>query len=411
MLDSEGRMRLSDQETRARLLFTGDLCPINRLEAVLAGGDVDAAFGGTRELFRAADLAVVNLESPLCSGGSPIAKLGPNFKADPRIAGVLAGVPVGAACLANNHVMDQGPEGLAETIAALDAAGIPHVGAGPDQTAAFGPLVLEAGGLKVALLAFAIVEGALPRTGPGAARIDHLRVRRAVAEAAAAGVADAVIPMLHAGKEQILFPSPGMQDLCRELVAAGAAAVICHHPHVPQGVEVHDGRPIVYSLGNFLFDWSEREPETDSSFLLELELAPSGPTGLAVHPMVKEEKGGAALLEGEGRAEYVAFLDEISAPLADRGDFVRLWKEQCRGLMKSWYEPRMKRGADATSADPELRLKSELTFLNLMENDEHGEVLKTALLARATGSGGPDPGARARLDALMARLVGFAEQP
>ncbi|MHC4917938.1 MAG: CapA family protein [Planctomycetota bacterium] len=408
MLDSEGRLTLSGGEARARLLFAGDLCPIHRLEKMLAAGDVEGAFGKTRELFRRADLAVVNLESPLCSGGSPVAKLGPNFKADPGIAGVLAGVPVGAACLANNHTMDQGAEGLAETISALDAAGIPHVGAGPDQKAACGPLVLEAGGLRIALLAFATVEGALPETGPGAARINHLRIRRAVSEAAGGGEADAVIPMLHTGKEQILFPSPAMQDLCREIVDAGAAAVVCHHPHVPQGIEVHRGRPIVYSLGNFLFDWPEPEPETDSSFLLELELSKSGATGLAAHPLVKGGNGGAVLLEGERGADYVAFLNEVSAPLADRGDFVRLWREQCRGLMKTWYEPRVKRGADVASDDPELRLKTELTFLNLMENDEHGEVLRTALLERATGEGGHDAEARERLDALMGRLVGFA---
>jgi poly-gamma-glutamate synthesis protein (capsule biosynthesis protein) len=405
VFDTEGRVNLSEEEARARVLFVGDLCPINRVQTMLLAGDVAGAFGDTRELFRQSDLTVVNLEAPLCALEAPIAKLGPNFRADPEVARALAAVPVHAACLANNHVTDQGDAGLAETLAALDDAGIGHVGAGPDQNRAGGPLRLEASGVRLALLDFAVVEGAIPREGPGAARIDHLVVRRAVAEAAADGAV--VIPSLHAGKEGVLFPSPGLQALCRELVEAGAAAVICHHPHVPQGIELYRGRPIAYSLGNFLFDWPEPEMETDSSFLLELGLGAAGVAEFSIHPFRKSAGGGAELLRGEARADYLKFIAELSAPLTQEERLSALWREQCRALLDSWYKPRLARGALLDSDDPAERRRAGLTFLNLMENDEHGAVLKQALLDEVTGRAAPDEDARRELDALVDRLKSF----
>ena len=406
MFDADGTLKIFGEQPSLRVLFAGDLCPINRLEGMLAGGDLDGAFGSTRPLFERADLTVVNLEAPLCAAEDPIDKLGPNFRADPRIARSLAEAPVHVACLANNHMMDQGAEGLSETLKALDDAGIKHLGACMDQADAALPLRIEAGGIRLALLNFATVEGALPRTGPGAARIGHLAVRRAVAKAAESS--DAVIPILHTGKEQVLFPSPGMREFCRELIDAGAIAVVCHHPHVPQGIELHNGRPIVYSLGNFLFDWSETEPETDTAFLLELGLSGAGVSELAVHAITKTEKGGADLMRGRQRSDYLAFIEEISAPLAQDDVFTALWREQCQMLLESWHKPRLARGSMLASEDAGERRRAQLTFLNLLENDEHGEALRESLLALATGRNRPDPEARQMLEGLMGRLKGFA---
>jgi len=204
------------------------------------------------------------------------------------------------------------------------------------------------------------------------------------------------------------LPSPGMRELCRELVDAGATAVVCHHPHVPQGIELYNGRPIVYSLGNFLFDWSETEPETDTSFLLELALSQAGVSELAVHAIVKTDKGGADLMRAPQRSDYLAFIEEISEPLGQDEVFTALWREQCRMLLASWYEPRLARGAMIASQDPGERRRAQLTFLNLLENDEHGEALKESLLALATGRDRPDPEVRLVLEGLMNRLKGFA---
>ncbi|MFW6107967.1 MAG: CapA family protein, partial [bacterium] len=258
----------------------------------------------------------------------------------------------------------------------------------------------------VALINTATVEGAVPPDGPGPARIDHLADRRAAADAAAAY--DVVIPIIHTGKEQVPFPSPGLQQFFRELIDAGAAAVVGHHPHVPQGIELHAGRVIAYSLGNFLFDWHEPEPECASSFLLELGLGRSGVADLAVHPFAQTEGGGIDLLRGGRRAEYLALLTDLSDPLPRPDELAPLWREQCRELFDSWYRPRLGRGAMIDSDDPDERRRAQLTFLNILDLNEHGWVAYEGLLQHATGTAREDPEARHTIDELLDRLMGFA---
>ena len=408
MFDQEGHLSLTEDAPQARALFTGDLCPINRLDGMLVQGDLQGAFGDTLDVFRQADLAVVNLEAPLCDVEAPIDKLGPNFRSDPAVAGALAEVPVRVACLANNHVMDQGAQGLKATLDNLEAAGISHLGARRDQSEAGRPLSLEVKGLRLALLNYGTVEGALPTSGPGAARMDPIRIRRAVCNAAADY--DLVIPVLHTGKEEVLFPSPMMTRLCRELVEAGASAVVCHHPHVPQGIEIYRDCPIAYSLGNFLFDWHEPEPLTDTSFLLELELAGPGVSGLRLHPIVKSATGGAKLMSAPAREEYLEFMADISMPLTSPERHEGLWLEQCRRLLGSWYAPRLARGQDLCGDDLGSHRRACLTFLNVLEDWEHGENLRAALLAEVTGGPIADPEAGQYLDDLRVRLEAFARQ-
>jgi poly-gamma-glutamate synthesis protein (capsule biosynthesis protein) len=402
LLDGQGRLRLRRARPALRLLLSGDVCPIDRIERALIAGDLDGVFGDTLGLFRQADLAVINLESPLCRTKRPIVKCGPNFRTDPAVAAALVAAGVDVCCLANNHVMDQGPAGLRETLRSLDAAGLWRLGAGSDQTAVAGPLTFARRGIRLALLNFGIVEGALAADGPGAAKIDVLTVRQAVARAANGGAV--VISILHAGREEVLFPSPGMQQFCRELIDAGAAAVIAHHPHVPQGMEIWSGRPIAYSLGNFLFGEPGQATHTDTSFLLELGLAPGGVVELAIHPVRGGSSGRVMLLRGRERSSWLGFFREISQPLGNKSAFQRLWTEQCRPQLAAWHGPRLARAANLASPRVADRRRAEVTMLNLMEDLEHGEVIKSAIRARATGRAALDRPARRTLDALIRRL-------
>lgn len=396
------------EKSEARLLFSGDLCPINRVNDLLAADDVEGAFGDTLDLFRESDLAVVNLEAPLCTGGRPIAKLGPNFRSSPRVAAALKRAGVDLCCLANNHTMDQGPGGLRETLRHLDRAGLRHVGAAMTQEAAMRPLRLSTQGVRLALLNAAIIEGRLDPEGPGAWKLDGPALRRAVTRERARGAL--VIPIVHAGREEVLFPSFGTRDLCRDLIDAGAAAVVCHHPHVPQGLETYRSCPIAYSLGNFMFDWHEPEPHTDSSFLLELRLAKTRVTGWRLHPFRKSPAAGVIRLRGKERSRYLSFIRRLSRPLRDAREYRRLWREQCRPQLTAHYEERLARGADLGSPDVRLRLKALLTFLNAMEDLEHGEVIKECVRNAALGRDRGDTCARRDLDRLRGELEGFGVQ-
>jgi poly-gamma-glutamate synthesis protein (capsule biosynthesis protein) len=409
MLDAGGRARFSDGAAAVRLLAAGDLCPIGRLEEPLVAGRPADAFGDCLSLFERADLAVVNLESPLCETESPIPKCGPNFRARPGVAGGLAAAGVDLACLANNHILDQGPVGLDETLAALDRAGIRRLGAGSGPAPAAEPLFVEAGGLRLALLNVAEGEFCRAEDGPGAAPLDLPANCRAVA--AAADAADLVLCFVHAGNEQILFPSPRVRRLGRELIDAGAAAVVAHHPHVPQGIERYRDRPIAYSLGNFLFDWSEHEPETDTSFLLELDLAPGGVAALAVHPFGKTRDGGARLLAGRDHAAFLDLLNDLSAPLSDPAEMAALWDEQCVGLLETRYAGKFERIARLVEADCPDRARLERLAYGLVHCEAHHETVTHILRLRLRDRFHHDPARRKHLDALMSRLQAFAQRP
>ncbi len=408
-LDASGRLRLAPAGHAAggcRMLLAGDLCPIGRPEELLASGRLEEVFGDCLPLIGRADLTVVNLESPLCRSDSPIAKCGPAFRCDPRIASALRGAGVDVACLANNHILDQGPAGLYETNAALDAAGVLHVGAGRSPEAAAAPLAVSKSGSRIALLNFAEGEFSLADAGPGAAGLDP--AANCAAVRAAAGQADAAVVILHAGNEQVLFPSPRMQRRCRELIDAGAAAVVAHHPHVVQGIEVYRGRPIVYSLGNFLFDWPEPEPETDAGFLLDLTLAGGGVSELHAVPFRKSAGGGVELLAGPERAGFIALLNHLSAPLGDAPRMDRLWRQQCAWLYEHRYRDKLRRMKGYDSADAAARSRLLLLAWNLFNCPAHGEAMHTILRQLAEGGPAPlQPEAR-ELDELMDRLKGFA---
>jgi poly-gamma-glutamate synthesis protein (capsule biosynthesis protein) len=254
-----------------------------------------------RELSRTA-VAVANLEVPLSYQGQAVPKTF-NLRADPAVIADVQELGFAAVTLANNHIMDYGPDALADTIAACDGAGIAHCGAGVDLEAAMAPLWFTIAGARVALLDVActlpLASEALPgRAGiaplrvefsfamdvnlmaeqPGTApwveswvvQDDQQRVVDAITACREQG-ADAVIVAIHWGSPAYwLSPYQGLlctyqRPLAHALVDAGADAVCGHHAHQLHPVEVYRGKPILYCLGNFLFEgaaeFSFMEPE------------------------------------------------------------------------------------------------------------------------------------------------------
>ena len=92
--------------------------------------------------------------------------------------------------------------------------------------------------------------------------------------------ADVVVPFLHWGREGTPEPEASQRELARRLIDAGASAVIGAHPHVTQTVDVYKGRPIVYSLGNFVFDYYPVDPPVWTGWIVRLAIHRSGETDL-----------------------------------------------------------------------------------------------------------------------------------
>ena len=302
---NSGTYRSGAQHPSQKIVVAGDWAAIRRFDGVTGG-----VYGDLLPLLRECDLRIVNLESPLTDSGAPIWKDGPNLCAHPKAIGALQVVPFQVACLANNHVMDLGVDGLSSTLKTLADARIASVGAGMNPGEAYQPLSIQCGNLKVGIVNFCEGEdctAAIDRADDGAGVFgwDVERAANSVIELRETN--DVVLAIVHCGREYAPVPPPYVVASFRRLAAAGATAVIGHHPHVPQGVEIHNGCPIFYSLGNFVFDQPVDSYFRKTGYLVILEIAKSGINQFRMVPYHIESEQ-LRLLTGD---EAVAFLNDL----------------------------------------------------------------------------------------------------
>lgn len=253
------------------LIFAGDVMLDDGPGRVVADGrDPLAAFA---PLLAGADYRIANLECPVATTGSPLDNKIYSFRAHPRVLSVLQG-RFDAVSLANNHSGDYGQVAFTETMALLDGVGIRRFGGGRNLVEAHAPLWIERKGLRIAVLGYNEFKPRVFEAGadhPGIAWSEDSHVIADIRAARKAG-ADLVIPFMHWGWEREPKPSARQRALARRMIDAGAAAVVGGHPHATQGAELYRGRPIVYSLGNFVFDGFDELPAGRVGWLLRLEL-------------------------------------------------------------------------------------------------------------------------------------------
>lgn len=223
-------------------------------------------------------LRIANLESVIATTGKAIPDKPFTFRADPRTIPYLQRYFDGVS-IANNHSGDFGKEAFAEQLQLLDAARLPYFGGGHDLAGAHRPWIVERNGVRIAWLAYAEFK---PRsfeataTRPGLAWSgEDEQVLRDIREARDKHHADIVIPFLHWGWENEGYPSERQKVFARRMIDAGASMVVGAHPHVTQGAESYRGKPIVYSLGNFLFNGFDTEA-TLTGWMLDVRLDKQG---------------------------------------------------------------------------------------------------------------------------------------
>ena len=233
------------------LVFAGDsVLDADAGELIAQGGDPYASFAS---YFADADIRITNLECVVATQGSAGDKMF-TFRAHPRVIPVLQR-HFDAVTLANNHSGDFGPEAFAEMLNLLQNAGLAQVGGGMNLRQAHTPLVFERKGLRIAVLSYNEFQ---PRSFeadynlPGVAWSEDERVIADIRAARRVHHADLVIPIMHWGWENEPVANARQRQLARRMVQAGADAVIGGHPHVTQDIAHYRGKPIVYSVGNFI---------------------------------------------------------------------------------------------------------------------------------------------------------------
>ncbi len=284
----DGPQRRASPPGTISILFVGDIMLDNGPgHAVSSGRD---PFAACRELLLDADFTIGNLECVLGQKGKQ--QLKPyTFRAaigsERFLKPLFSGVSV-----ANNHALDFGPEGLVESLAILAREGIPQVGGGRTLADCRKPLVCRKDGLAVAILAANEFRAEAYAPSEQAAGVNPLREQDLLADIrGAAASADAVIPFLHWGPENTPEPGESQRRTARRLVEAGAAAVVGAHPHVTQTVDLHRGVPIIYSLGNFVFDYYPVDPPVWHGWAVKLSITKGKPIDVETRTVVLDKEG------------------------------------------------------------------------------------------------------------------------
>ena len=272
-----------------RLYAVGDINLGRRLaKERLLQGDTLYPFLALRDSLAAADITFGNLESPIAP--DPAAPDSDRvFTAPPAAAAALAQAGFDIVSTANNHAWDGGRPAVEETMRQLTRAGVRFVGSGFGRDMAEQPVILERRAWRVAFFAVTRAWNPAPysfREHAGADWIawgDTTWIYPAIRAVKASHRADLVVVSVHGGTEFADAPPKHMEDLARGLVDAGADLVLAHHPHVLQPVVWYKHKPIVQSLGNFVF--LQGAPWTRLSAILRVVVTPDRRLRLSAIPV------------------------------------------------------------------------------------------------------------------------------
>lgn len=246
------------QNPLVRLLFAGDILLSNHVTTAYdkAKGIHGVLDEGFRSEIGQSDIFMANEEFPFSERGSAAPDKQFTFRLSPSRVSMMNEIGVDIVALANNHSLDYGTDALVDTCNVLEGAGIRYVGAGPDMNRAKQLETMEVNGKTIGFLAASRVypdpDWVANSRKPGmVSGYDPTILLEEIKKAES--ICDYVVVYIHWGIERDDKPQEYQRGLGRQMIDAGADIVIGSHPHVLQGIEYYNGKPICYSLGNFIF--------------------------------------------------------------------------------------------------------------------------------------------------------------
>lgn len=302
------------------LLFSGDFAPLISVNKI--GG---YHFSNLSEIFNTTDLHITNLEVPLTNSEVQIEKTGPLIKADPSAISLLNQAKVNIICLANNHIYDYGEQGIRDTITECEKHNIEAIGIvnRPDRKNSW--LIKEIKSKKIGFLNYCEHEFSVREKGfLGASGYDpihafyDIRILRPKV--------DWLIVIYHGGNEYYPLPRPELKKDFHYLADLGADLVVGHHTHVFSGYEVYNGKPLIYSLGNFFFPY-EGEPESwNEGILLYCVIGES--IQFELIPFYQCKEGFKVdLMEGVKKESVLQQVNDLSSIIADNNKLEEAWRK------------------------------------------------------------------------------------
>ncbi|MBI5077250.1 CapA family protein [Candidatus Falkowbacteria bacterium] len=290
-------------ESRISLLAVGDIM-LSRVvgQKMVAYKDYHFPFLKVQDLIGQADISFGNLESPIIKG-APVKTGSFNFRADPEAAESLSFAGFDVLSLANNHILNQGQDGLQKTFYYLKEQKIDYCGAvnnsGKLQFDTLLPTIREVKGAKIGFLCYGYgpENYAAKQKSAGIILMDEEQLARDIQNAKEQNLVDFLVVSMHDGVEYQKEPSARQKSFAHRAIDLGADLVVGHHAHVVQEIEQYKGKYIFYGLGNFVFDqmWSEETRK-----------------GLAVKFIIKKESAG--VFKVETVEQYPVIIEDYGQP-------------------------------------------------------------------------------------------------
>jgi hypothetical protein len=312
-------LRVAPRQSRPDLVVGGDVMLGRTVgEQIQAGAD---PFAGIRGYLDAAPWKFVNLECVISDKGTATTGKPYCFRAPAQAASVLTAAGINAVGLANNHAGDFGSDALSDSIARLTANNIAAIGAAETAAGAYAPhFFATRDGRSAALIALTDVESDSNATGATVATASNReRVARGIAEARAS--ADFVFCLLHWGDENTNGVSERQRALARWLIDQGVDAVAGCHSHSIQPLDFYHGRPVVYSLGNLVFDGAPNLESWNRGQLLEVDAGgPGRESSIRLVPVRLDARGFPQLVDAEApwlasrRSPLLSVADHLAVP-------------------------------------------------------------------------------------------------
>lgn len=291
------------------MLFTGDVM-IQRCTGIYDNQGINGVISDyIEEEMNAADMTMINNEFPFSTRGTQHPDKQFTFRVDPKYVSMLQDMGVDVASLANNHALDYQTDALLDSFTTLENGGIPYVGAGETKERAEEAVFVEASGRKVGVLSASrvipVIEWNIENRQPGLfCTYDSTRLVERIKEVKEQS--DYVVVFVHWGIERVAYPEEYQHNLAKQYIDAGADLVVGNHSHVPQGIEYYNGVPIIYCMGNFIFN----EDMTDT-YVTKVTWNAEGKTSLQVIP-VDTKNYYTSELTGEEAQAFYDYLESIS---------------------------------------------------------------------------------------------------
>lgn len=275
---------------------------------------VDYPWEKVLPILKKSNLSFMNLETSVGVGGKPIEGKSYTFQSKPETLNGVVNAGISGVSIANNHILDYGLEGFIETLENLEKMNILYVGGGRNIKDAQRAVILEKGDMKIGFLAFSRV---IPDTNW------YVTNRRAgilsgydcykdkvlkLVEETKKNV-DFLIVSVHWGKELKDYPEKKDMRFAKKLVDGGADCIMGHHPHVLQGVEFYKNKPIIYSLGNFVFN--ARGKKSNQTMVFHIDINKMGILNTYVTPILIKN-GQPTPAQGKEKEDIINILNTLS---------------------------------------------------------------------------------------------------